>query len=86
MYKYLIISYNFIQIYQIREVNKIYYIFKRRKLLVRDVFVLIDVSQLEQELKELKLKKRKLLLSGKNTDIVDIQIEDIESKIKVLVK
>ena len=86
MYKQLIISYNFIQIYQIREVNKIYYIFKRRKLLVRDVFVLIDVSQLEQELKELKLKKRKLLLSGKNTDIVDIQIEDIESKIKVLVK
>lgn len=48
--------------------------------------MLINVSQLEQELKELKLKKRKLLLSGKNTDVVDIQIEDIETKIKVLLK
>lgn len=48
--------------------------------------MLINVSQLEQELKELKLKKRKLLLNGKNTDVVDIQIEDIESKIKVLLK
>lgn len=37
---------------------------------------------LKDELKELKLEKRRLVLSGKSTEEVDIKIKDIEIKIK----
>ena len=37
---------------------------------------------LKDKLKELKLEKRRLLLSGKKTEEVDIKIKDIEIEIK----
>lgn len=40
------------------------------------------LEKLQKDLKELKLEKRQLLLSGKKTDNIDIKIKDIEKKIK----
>lgn len=40
------------------------------------------IEELEQELVELKLKKRELILAGKNTDKVDEKIKQIEEHIK----
>lgn len=45
-----------------------------------------NLEQLQQDLKELKLEKRRLLLAGKNIEKVDIKIKDIENRIKENVK
>lgn len=39
-------------------------------------------SNLEDELKNLKLTKRSFLLEGKNTESVDVKIKLIEDKLK----
>ena len=40
------------------------------------------LNELEDQLKELKLQKRNLLLAGKDTEKLDIMIKEIEEKIK----
>ena len=45
-----------------------------------------DEKILKEELKNLKLEKRELLLLGKKTDKVDIMIEDIQKEIQELYK
>ena len=42
------------------------------------------IQELEQELKELKLAKRQLLLAGKKTDTINNNIKEIEKEIKSL--
>lgn len=41
-------------------------------------------DDLEQKLVDLKLEKRKLVLSGKNTNTLDELIKEIEEKLKEL--
>lgn len=41
-------------------------------------------DDLEQKLVDLKLEKRKLVLSGKNTNTLDELIKEIEEKLKGL--
>lgn len=43
-------------------------------------------SELEQEIIKLKLEKRELVLSGKNTERVDKLIKEIEDDLNELVK
>lgn len=45
-----------------------------------------DEKILKEELKNLKLEKRELLLLGKKTDKVDINIENIQKEIQKLHK
>ncbi|MBD7913358.1 MULTISPECIES: hypothetical protein [Clostridium] len=40
------------------------------------------IEDLEKKLKELKLEKRQILLAGKNTDIINSKIREIELKLK----
>ena len=40
------------------------------------------LNKLENQLKELKLQKRNLLLAGKDTEEIDILIKEIEERIK----
>ncbi|WP_200802928.1 hypothetical protein [Clostridium cavendishii] len=42
-----------------------------------------NMSELEEELVELKLKKRNLILAGKKTEEIDLTIKEIENKIKL---
>ena len=43
---------------------------------------MINLNELEKQLVELKLKKRNLILAGKNTDELDDMIRNVEGKIK----
>lgn len=51
-----------------------------------ECFRVSKIQKLEQELKELKLEKRQLLLAGKKTEIVDGKICLLENEIKSLVE
>jgi len=42
-------------------------------------------DDLEKELVDLKLEKRKLVLAGKNTNTIDELIKEIEEKLKELI-
>lgn len=44
---------------------------------------MFSLEELEHELLELKLKKRELILAGKNTYTLDKEIEMLEEKIKL---
>ena len=41
------------------------------------------VEEIEKQIKELRLQKRQLLLSGKETEKVDYEIEDLEGQLKL---
>lgn len=41
-----------------------------------------SIEELEKELKELKLEKRRILLAGKKTEEIDVKIQAIEFEIK----
>lgn len=43
---------------------------------------MINLNELEKQLVELKLKKRNLILAGKNTDELDDMIRNVEGKIR----
>lgn len=43
---------------------------------------MIKLNELEKQLVELKLKKRNLILAGKNTDELDDMIRTVDGKIK----
>lgn len=45
-----------------------------------------SADDLEKELVGLKLKKRELILAGKNTDTIDEKIKQIEQTIKEMYK
>ena len=47
-----------------------------------EVLKLTDMKEIEQKLKELKLQKRKLLLSGNQTVSIDKEIKDLECQLK----
>ena len=47
-----------------------------------EVLKLTDMKEIEQKLKELKLQKRKLLLSSKQTVSINEEIKDLECQLK----
>ena len=61
-------------------------IIKSKGLIFSRSVVMDKKSELEQEIIKLKLEKRELVLSGKNTERVDKLIKEIEDDLNELVK
>jgi hypothetical protein len=61
---------------------KIIFIGIQSKYVIDGSGYMIKLQTLENDLKELKLQKRELILAAKDTSVIDNRIKEIENKIR----